>query len=104
MKRNLLVIGVATALSMLVGGTTAWIVSKNRSAEQSAPTVIYDTTQRGGNHFASYQKESYPDLTYAAENAVQAVVNIEVIQEVQGGYSSGGSMDLFEFFGGRCIW
>ena len=99
MKRNLLVIGVATALSMLVGGTTAWIVSKNRGAEQSAPTVIYDTTQRGGNHFASYQKESYPDLTYAAENAVQAVVNIEVIQEVKGGYSSGGSMDLFEFFG-----
>lgn len=99
MKRNLLVIGVATALSMLVGGTTAWIVSKNRSAEQSAPTIIYDTTQRGGNHFASYQKESYPDLTYAAENAVQAVVNIEVIQEVQGGYSNGGSMDLFEFFG-----
>lgn len=99
MKRNLLVIGVATALSMLVGGTTAWIVSKNRGAEQSAPAVIYDTTQRGGNHFASYQKESYPDLTYAAENAVQAVVNIEVIQEVQGGYSSGGSMDLFEFFG-----
>lgn len=98
MKRNLLVIGVATALSMLVGGTTAWIVSENRSAEQSAPTVIYDTTQRGGNHFASYQKESFPDLTYAAENAVQAVVNIEIIQEVQGGYS-GGSIDLFEFFG-----
>ncbi len=99
MKRNFLVIGVATALSMLVGGTTAWIVSKNRSAEQSTQTVIYDTTQRGGNHFASYQKESYPDLTYAAENAVQAVVNIEVIQEVQSGYGGGGSMDLFEFFG-----
>lgn len=99
MKRNLLVIGVATALSVLVGGTTAWVVSEQKSDEQSAPTVIYDTTQRAGNHFASYQKESYPDLTYAAENAVQAVVNIEVIQEVSGGSYSSGSMDLWEFFG-----
>lgn len=99
MKRNILVIGVATALSVLVGGTTAWIVSEQKSSEQSAPTVIYDNTQRGGNHFTSYQKESYPDLTYAAENAVKAVVNIEVIQEVQGSSYSGGSMDLWEFFG-----
>lgn len=34
-------------------------------------------------HFTSYEPQNYPDLTYAAENAVNAVVNIEVTQEVE---------------------
>ena len=35
-----------------------------------------------GAHFTTYTQGGYPDLTYAAENAVKAVVNIEVISEV----------------------
>ncbi len=95
-----MLISAVTALSILVGGTTAWIVS-NINHSESAPAervITYDLTERGANHFTSYQKESYPDLTYAAENAVKAVVNIEITQEVSGG-NYGGSMDLWEFFG-----
>ncbi len=48
------------------------------------------------NHFTSYTKEKYPDLTYAAENAVGAVVNIEVLTTIQGQ----PSLDPFlQFFG-----
>ena len=39
---------------------------------------------KAGTHFTSYQADQYPDLTYAAENAVKAVVNIESIREVRG--------------------
>ncbi|MBQ5785929.1 MAG: Do family serine endopeptidase, partial [Alistipes sp.] len=59
-----------------------------------------DNTPQAGNHFAAYQAEQYPDLTYAAENAVKAVVNIESIREVQYGGSRSRSYDPFyEFFG-----
>ena len=56
-------------------------------------------TPQAGNHFAVYQAEQYPDLTYAAENAVKAVVNIESIREVQYGGRSRGYDPLYEFFG-----
>ncbi len=56
-----------------------------------------------GTHFTSYQAEQYPGLTYAAENAVQAVVNIEVVQRVEmprSGYGYDPFLDPFrEFFG-----
>ena len=43
----------------------------------------------------------YPDLTYAAENAVKGVVNIVNTQEVENDYYSGGGgfEQFFEFFG-----
>ena len=51
-----------------------------------------------GTHFTSYQSEKYPDLTYAAENAVKAVVNIEAIQQIE--MRRNRSYDPFlEFFG-----
>lgn len=44
-----------------------------------------------------YQAEQYPDLTYAAENAVKAVVNIEVVQEIE--VPERQYDPFFEFFG-----
>ncbi|MBR4851116.1 MAG: Do family serine endopeptidase [Tidjanibacter sp.] len=51
---------------------------------------------QGLNHFTAYAKENYPDLTYAAENAVQAVVNVEVVMTVRGQSSYD---PFFQFFG-----
>ncbi len=95
MKKAMLFMGMIAA-SALVGGATAWRVA------QSAQTVEYiehevERTPALGAHFTSYQSEQYPDLTYAAENAVKAVVNIEVVQEIE--MRSRSYDPLFEFFG-----
>ena len=61
-----------------------WLLGDEGSAEAS---------------LASYAPEGkYPDLTYAAERAVQAVVNIEAVREVSyGGYQQYDP--FYEFFG-----
>lgn len=56
-----------------------------------------ERTPAVGAHFTAYEAQSYPDLTYAAENAVRAVVNIEVISEVEIPMHSFNP--FFEFFG-----
>ena len=86
MKKTALVIVAAAAVSALAGGLTALGVSKYTSGEglfqsSNASALWSDTTPQAGNHFAAYQAEQYPDLTYAAENAVKAVVNIESIRK-----------------------
>ncbi len=88
------------AVAALAGGTSAWMVTERRVAaeniEQESVELFAPAVQSVGNHFASYQAEQFPDLTYAAENAVKAVVNIEAIQKVavQRGYDP-----FLEFFG-----
>ena len=104
MKKTALVILSAAAVSALAGGLTALSVNKYMSAgvfggSNSAVVDWSDTTPRAGNHFASFQADQYPDLTYAAENAVKAVVNIESIREVQYGGRSRGYDPFYEFFG-----
>ncbi|MBP3474508.1 MAG: Do family serine endopeptidase [Alistipes sp.] len=104
MKKTALVILSAAAVSALAGGLTALSVNKYMSGRvfggsDNAVVDWSDTTPRAGNHFASYQAEQYPDLTYAAENAVKAVVNIESIREVQYGGRSRGYDPFYEFFG-----
>ena len=104
MKKTALVILSAAAVSALAGGLTALSVNKYMSGRVfgGSDNVVVDwsdTTPRAGNHFASYQAEQYPDLTYAAENAVKAVVNIESIREVQYGGRSRGYDPFYEFFG-----
>ena len=104
MKKTALVIVAAAAVSALAGGLTALGVSKYTSGESllqssDASTSWSDTTPQAGNHFAAFQAEQYPDLTYAAENAVKAVVNIESIREVQYGGRSRGYDPFYEFFG-----
>ena len=51
----------------------------------------------GGNPFHFVSGRAYPDLTYAAENAVKAVVNIEVVQEIE--VPERQYDPFFEFFG-----
>ena len=105
MKKTALVILAMAAVSAVAGGLTAVSVNKYTSNSGGAfsstdvTTSWSDTTPQAGNHFAAYQAEQYPDLTYAAENAVKAVVNIESIREVQYGGRSRGYDPFYEFFG-----
>ena len=106
MKRTAFLFFGAVALSAVAGGFAAigvdrYFANNNWSefASKAESVSWEDSTPQAGNHFAAYQAEQYPDLTYAAENAVKAVVNIESIREVQYGSRSRGYDQLYEFFG-----
>ena len=105
MKKTALVILGAAVISAVAGGTTALYVNNYLSnkggvlSSSDITTQWSDEVPKAGNHFTAYQAEQYPDLTYAAENAVKAVVNIESIREVQYGGRSRGYDPFYEFFG-----
>ncbi len=82
MKRAFLWIGMMAAAAVS-GGIAAWAV--NRSADEKIAYIEREVerTPALGSQFVSYEANQYPDLTYAAENAVKAVVNIEAVQEVE---------------------
>lgn len=96
MMKKVKLFAAVLGVSVLAGGATAYTINK---AFKNKTDVVYSGFSSGGigTQFTSYEKESYPDLTYAAENAVKGVVNIEIIKEVA---SSGGGFNPFEeFFG-----
>lgn len=87
------------AVAAVSGGLAAWAVA-SRGSEVRYVDHEVERTPALGTHFTAYQSEQYPDLTYAAENAVQAVVNIEAIQQVEMPQRGGYGYDPFlEFFG-----
>ncbi|GHV00541.1 serine protease [Bacteroidia bacterium] len=91
------------AVAAISGGVTAYRVTRHASAVAAERTIVH-TGSEGlgtGTHFTAYDRENYPDLTYAAENAVKAVINIEKIEEVKSrGYGRGGGYNpFFDFFG-----
>lgn len=100
---RLKLISATLAAVVITAGATAYGVAKltSNGSYSSSYEQAFDNT--AGNHFASYQQDKFPDLTYAAENAVKAVVNVENIQEVKSNYSrgrsQGGFNPFFEFFG-----
>ena len=85
-------------MSAAAGGLTAWTVSADRGGSVAYIEREVERTPALGTQFTSYQAEQYPDLTYAAENAVKAVVNIEAIQQVEMPQRRGYDPFL-EFFG-----
>ncbi len=99
--KKVTIIGILAAAA-LTGGLTAYSVQKLTDGRQKAFIVEYN--DKVPTHFTSYEKDNYPDLTYAAENAVQAVVSIEARREVGGSsYGGGGGYEewdpFFQFFG-----
>ena len=91
---------IATAVIAAVGGCvlTQWLgaeLFRTNNVEYIERTV--ERTPALGAQFTSYQEGAYPDLTYAAENAVRAVVNIEVISEIE--IPQRMHHPFFEFFG-----
>ncbi len=98
MKRTPFFLTVAAA-SILAAGATSWIVS-SRFAPRSQNRAESYALGNTANHFTSYERDNYPDLTYAAENAVKAVVNIEKTEEQKARTQSrGGYNPFFDFFG-----
>lgn len=108
MKKTAFVILGAVIVSAAIGGLAGWSINRysdGRSADAmyyaaagDGDVAVRDTMPKAGTHFTAYQADQYPDLTYAAENAVKAVVNIESVREVQ--YGGGRSYDpFFDFFG-----
>ena len=96
MKKAFLFLGVV-AVAAAAGGTAAWLTASASSHEIEYVEREVVRTPGLGTQFTSYEADKYPDLTYAAENAVKAVVNIEVVQEVE---MRRRSYDPFlEFFG-----
>ena len=98
MKKAFFVLGIV-AVSAVAGGLTAW----SMGAGKGTPEVQYierevERNPSLGTHFTAYEADKYPDLTYAAENAVKAVGNIEAIQQIE--VPQRRSYDPFlEFFG-----
>lgn len=97
MKKAFLILGVV-AVSAAAGGLTAWKVAGPREGSVAYIEREVERTPALGTQFTSYQAEQYPDLTYAAENAVKAVVNIEAVQQVEVQRRRGYDPFL-EFFG-----
>ncbi len=106
MKNKILMVIAVIVAAVIAGGASAWIVtsvSQNQnSASGHATQVVSGGFEGAGAHFTSYTPQSYPDLTYAAENAVKAVVGVINTQEIpQRSYQGrGGSGNpFFDFFG-----
>lgn len=106
MKKTAFMFLGTAAFAAVLGGVSALGVSRYIQSHEgiTSPytTATWNSTlPQAGNHFTAYSADQYPDLTYAAENAVQAVVNIEAIREVQygGGSRSYGFDPFYEFFG-----
>lgn len=86
------------AVAAAVGGVTAWTVTRNTEQQIAYIEREVERTPQLGAQFTAYEQGKYPDLTYAAENAVKAVVNIEAVQEVAVRRPQGWDPFL-EFFG-----
>ena len=97
MKKAFLFLGVVI-VAAAAGGATAWTVGRTAGSRVEYIEREVTRTPALGSQFTAYQAEQYPDLTYAAENAVRAVVNIEAVQQVEVQRSRRYD-PFFEFFG-----
>ncbi len=110
MKKVLLSIAIVVAAA-IAGGVTAYSVAQVSSdsalefgdvqinSKIANPNWSATSSGAAGSQFTAYNQDSYPDLTYAAENAVRAVVGVEVTQQVAVSQRSGGYDPFLEFFG-----
>lgn len=79
-------------VAMLAGGITSYaVVSANKGSSSSSYFFEDDSTFF---HKTSFSPDDYPDFTFAAENAVRAVVHVKVVKMV-----SSQPYSLFDFFG-----
>jgi serine protease Do len=79
-------------VAMLAGGITSYaVISANKSNSSSGYFNEDDSTFF---HNVSFSPDDYPDFTFAAENAVKAVVHVKVVKMV-----SSQPYSLFDFFG-----
>lgn len=92
MKKNIITILVAAC----VGGLTAFAVAKTTESKNTFETVV---PSEDGNSYrtVNLSLSDYPDFTYAAESAVDAVVYVKVTVQTQ---MMQGPSNIFDFFFG----
>ena len=91
MKKSILIV----LLSAIVGGLTAFAVVKN--TDTSEKMTVVDTTGGGQYRTVNLSLSDYPDFTYAAESAVDAVVYVKVVAK---DVVTGIPGSIFDFFFG----
>lgn len=96
MKKVLSIIGICLLSAVAGVASSVWVLKNSSNSNVEIVEKIVERAPSLGAHFTSFEQGSYPDLTYAAENAVRAVVNIEVISEVS---MPSGYNPFFDFFG-----
>ena len=85
-------------LSALIGGITAYAVAKNTRSEDVMTTVV--PSEDGSSYrTVNLNLSDYPDFTYAAESAVDAVVYVKVTVQTQAIQGPSSIFDFFDFFG-----
>lgn len=90
-----------TTLSIILSAAASLAVVKLSSTNQIASSDIQNEKDDNSFLLASLSATTQlPDLTEAAQKGVKAVVNIENIQSVKVGRSSGYRQDIFDFFFG----
>ena len=93
MKKNVITIVVAA----LVGGLTAFAVSSTTLNKEHTGSVV--TSPDGSSYrTVNLNLSDYPDFTYAAESAVDAVVYVKVTVQSQ---AIQGPSSIFDFFFGQ---
>ena len=90
MKRGFLIV----LLSAIVGGLTSYVVVRGMSESQSQ---IVQTSDGAQFRTVNLTQDNWPDFTYAAESAVDAVVYVKV-KATQAGQAMPNS--IFDFFFG----
>ena len=85
---------ITVLLSVLVSGLTAYAIVRNVTPEQAQNTVSADGVQY---RTVNLEQTDYPDFTYAAESAVDAVVYVGVTIKTT---TQQQYIDPFEFFFG----
>ncbi len=96
MKRNVILFAAIALLSVTAGVVGSAITTHVLRGDNSTHTTVVEQTQPMPMLFTSNENEAqYPDLTYAAESAVKAVVSIECTKQVGQQY-----IDPFSFFFG----
>jgi len=104
MKKEIVLALATVVASAAIGGATAYSVALNRTDAPASKDIVEKTTDfasaRTGTQFTSYSADGYPDLTYAAENAVKGVVSVIKTEEIANRYGDmQGFEQFFEFFG-----
>ena len=102
MRKNIfIVIAVGFASSLLGAGVAAYAIGQASPATVEYAKQDFTATPSATTQFVALeQSTSYPDLTFAAESAVKAVVNVESIYEIE--VVQHGNIPynpFFEFFG-----
>ena len=97
MKKNLLIV----VASVLLSGITAYAVVKTAKPEEASVTTSYPTD---GSLYRTVNlaQTDYPDFTYAAESAVDAVVFVKVTMQSRsrGNYQIDPFFEYFFGYGG----